>query len=85
MSLFDYFRNKPQRSASVAKERLQVVIAHQRSQRGGGGPDYLPLLKQDLLAVIRKYVEISEDDVHVQFDHQDHCDVLELNVTLPER
>ncbi len=83
MSLFDYFRAKPKPSANLAKERLQVVIAHQRAQRGG--PDYLPMLKQDLLAVIRKYVEISEDDVQVQFDHQGDCDVLELNVVLPER
>jgi cell division topological specificity factor len=83
MSLFDYFRGKPQTSASVAKERLQVVIAHERSQRGG--PDYLPMLKQDLLEVIRKYVPISEEDVSVQFDHQGNCDVLELNVTLPDR
>ena len=83
MSLLDYFRAKPKPSANLAKERLQVVIAHQRAQRGG--PDYLPMLKQDLLAVIRKYVEISESDVQVQFDHQENCDVLELNVILPER
>lgn len=82
MSLFDYFKSKPKSSAAVAKERLQVLIAHERSQRGG--PDYLPMLKQDLLAVIRKYVPISDEDVSVQFDHQGNCDVLELNVTLPE-
>lgn len=56
MSLLDYFRsNKKQNTAQLAKERLQIIVAHERSSRGG--PDYLPQLKQDLLDVIRKYVQ----------------------------
>ena len=83
MGIFNFFRNrKPQASANIAKERLQVVIAHERSDREG--PDYLPMLKQDILEVIKKYVSIGEDQVSVQLDSQDDCDVLELNITLPE-
>ena len=58
MSLLDYFRsNKKQNTAQLAKERLQIIVAHERSSRGG--PDYLPQLKQDILDVIRKYVNID--------------------------
>ncbi|WP_336367160.1 cell division topological specificity factor MinE [Marinobacter sp. C2H3] len=83
MSFLDYFRSKKNASASVAKERLQIIVAHERGQRDQ--PDYLPQLQQELLAVIRKYVQISDDMVQVEVDRNDNCSVLELNVTLPER
>jgi cell division topological specificity factor len=83
MSFLDYFRSKKNnRSASVAKERLQIIVAHERGQREQ--PDYLPELQKELLAVIRKYVQISDDQVQVEVDRNDSCSVLELNVTLPE-
>ena len=81
MSLLDYFRsNKKQNTAQLAKERLQIIVAHERSSRGG--PDYLPQLKQDLLDVIRKYVQISPEQVTVQLDKKDDLSVLELNIML---
>lgn len=83
MSFFDYFRNKKTNSASIARERLQIIVAHERSQRDQ--PDYLPALQQEILAVIRKYVQIEDDQVQVQLDKNDSCSVLELNVTLPDR
>jgi len=83
MSFFDYFRSKKNSTASVAKERLQIIVAHERGQREQ--PDYLPQLQQELLDVIRKYVQISDDMVQVEVDRNDHCSVLELNVTLPEK
>lgn len=83
MSFFNYFRNKKNNSASIARERLQIIVAHERSQRDQ--PDYLPALQQEILAVIRKYVQIEDDQVQVQLDKNDSCSVLELNVTLPDR
>ncbi|WP_404368727.1 cell division topological specificity factor MinE [Marinobacter sp.] len=84
MSFFDYFKStKKNTSASVAKERLQIIVAHERGQRDL--PDYLPQLQQELLAVIRKYVQIDDDMVHVELDRNESCSVLELNVTLPEK
>lgn len=82
MSLFDYFRseNKPS-SASVAKERLQILVAHERNQRSA--PDYLPALQKDLMTVIAKYVQIDEQDIQVSLDNHDQLSVLELNITLP--
>ncbi|TVP12097.1 cell division topological specificity factor MinE [Shewanella sp. MSW] len=85
MSLLDYFRSsKKSSTAATAKERLQIIVAHQRGERGA--PDYFPQMKQEIIEVIRKYVHISEEQVSVQLDqNDDNLSVLELNVTLPER
>lgn len=85
LKLFDYFRapKRPATSAQVAKERLQVVIAHQRTQRSRH--DFLPDLQRELLLVIRKYVAIDEQQVQVQLDRDGDCEVLELNITLPDK
>ncbi len=84
MSLLDYFRSKRnKRSAGLAKERLQILVAHERAARDG--LDYLPALQDELLAVIQKYVEVDRDAVRVELDREGDCEVLELNVTLPER
>jgi cell division topological specificity factor len=82
MSIFSYLLPKKQTSASVAKERLQIIVARERSTRGG--PDYLPQLQQELLMVVRKYVPVGEDAVNVQVDRDSGCESLELNITLPE-
>ncbi len=83
MSFLDYFRSQGKRSASVAKERLQIVVARERANRGG--PDYLPELQSEILKVIRRYVEVDQDAVQIQLDREGDCEVLELNITLPER
>ncbi len=82
MSFFDYFRSQKTRSASVAKERLQIIVARERTRRSG--PDYLPMLQDELLAVIRKYVQVEDDAVRMQLDRDGGCEVLELNITLPD-
>ncbi|MFK0087846.1 cell division topological specificity factor MinE [Pseudomonas sp. BJa5] len=84
MNLFDFFRGRQkQSSASVAKERLQIIVAHERGQRST--PDYLPALQKELVEVIRKYVNIGTDDVQVALENQGSCSILELNITLPDR
>ena len=82
MGMFDFLRVK-KNTASIAKDRLRIIIAQERSAHGG--PDYLPLLRRELLEVIRKYVNVDQEavDIHVEKDG-DH-DVLELSVALPER
>lgn len=82
MSLLDYFRTQKKSNASLAKERLQIIVAHERQNRMS--PDYLPALKKDIMAVIAKYVKVSEEHVSVEFDQGDELAVLELNVTLPD-
>lgn len=84
MSLLDYFRSqRNKRSAGIAKERLQILVAHERAARDG--LDYLPALQDELLEVIRKYVDVDRDAVNIELDREGDCEVLELNVTLPER
>ena len=82
MSFLDYFRSKNKSTANVAKERLQIIVAHERTTRNQ--PDYLPALQKDLVAVISKYIPIDEEQVSVALDQNDDCAVLELNITLPE-
>lgn len=84
MGILDYFKSKPKKSANTAKERLQIIVAHERSIRKGA--EYLPRMKEDILNVIRKYVNISEDDINVMLETDNNdCQILELNITLPEK
>ncbi len=83
MGLFDFLRSRPKNTASTAKERLRIIVAQERSTRGG--PDYLPLLRRELLEVIRKYVSVDIDAVQVQLEKDGEHDVLELTVTLPDK
>lgn len=83
MSILDYlFKNKPKSTASIAKERLQIIVSHERTARAS--PDYLPMLQKELLEVISKYVEIDKEQVKVELERSGNCSILELNVTLPD-
>lgn len=81
MSILNYLRRR-NTTAKVAKERLQIIISHERSQRTT--PDYLPKLQEEILAVIAKYVNINHEKVTVNFERSGDNAVLELNVTMPE-
>ena len=84
MGIFDYFKSKNEpTSASVAKERLQIIVAHESGKRQQ--PDYLPQMQKEIIEVIRKYVNIGSDDVQIQLENIEDCSVLELNVTLPDQ
>ena len=82
MGLMALFRRTPQ-TAKVAKERLRIIVAQERSARGG--PDYLPLLRREILEVIRKYVNVDPDAIQVHVEREDGHEVLELSVALPEK
>lgn len=84
MSLLQFFRPTKKSSASVAKERLQIIVAERRSHNDPA-PTYLPQLKEDILAVIAKYVDVDPNMVELSFDQKDDdISVLELNVKLPD-
>jgi cell division topological specificity factor len=80
--LLTLFRRRPS-SANVAKERLRIIVAQERSTRGG--PDYLPVLRSELLNVIRKYVNVDVEAIQVNFEREGGQEVLELSVALPDR
>lgn len=69
------------RSAQIARERLQIVVSHQRTEEGD--PEFLPRLRHELLTVICRYVKVDKDQVNVQLQRAGSCSILELNVTLP--
>ena len=81
MGLFDFLKTK-KNTAETAKNRLQIIIAQERSSRGA--PDYLPLLRRELLEVIRKYVNVDVDAVKVDVIKDGDHDVLDSSVALPE-
>lgn len=85
MSIFNYLRKRNNSTASVAKERLQIIISHERTERNKGNkPDYLPKLQEEILAVIAKYIPISRDQVKVNLERMGDSAVLELNFTMPD-
>lgn len=83
MSILSFLLGEKKKSAAVAKERLQLIIAHERA--GGRPPaDYLPALQKELVAVISKYVKISNDDIRVSLERQDDLEVLEVKIEIPQ-
>ncbi len=82
MGILDFLKNKPKPSASIAKERLRIIVAQERSTRGG--PDYLPMMRNELLEVIKKYICVDIEDININVEHTSGHEVLELSVALPE-
>ena len=70
MSLFSLiFGGSKPKTASIAKERLQLIIAHERNE-SNNTPDFLPALQQELMAVISKYVSVNPEDIKVSIEKQ---------------
>ncbi|ARU06518.1 cell division topological specificity factor MinE [Comamonas serinivorans] len=84
MSLLSLLLGEKKKTASVAKERLQIILAHERVGKNMGEPDYLPALQRDLVAVISKYIKIDPRDIQVNLDRQDNFEVLEVKIELPD-
>lgn len=83
MSFLDFFLGEKKKTARVAKERLQIILAHERA--GRSTLNYLPALQRDLVAVIGKYVKVNPEDIVVNLERQDDLDVLEVKIELPEK
>jgi cell division topological specificity factor len=80
MRLFDFLFPERRNSASVAKERLKIVLAHERASRDA--PDFLPALQKELLEVVARYVEIKSDMIRVNVDKSGETSTLEINVEI---
>lgn len=83
MGFLNFFLGEKKQTATVAKERLQLILAHERNGRSAS-PTYLPDLQRELVAVISKYVSISSDDIKVSMERQDNLEVLEVKIELPD-
>jgi cell division topological specificity factor len=84
MSFLSMLLGQRKTSANVAKERLQIILAHERGA-SNSSPDYLPALQQELIAVISKYVKINPEDIKVQLERQDDLEVLEVKIEMPQK
>jgi len=84
MSLLSFLLGEKKKSAAVAKERLQIILAHERSGRNPGQPDCLPAPQRELVAVISKCVRVNPEDLKGHFERQDEREVLEAKIELPE-
>jgi cell division topological specificity factor len=84
MSFLSFLLGEKKQTASIAKDRLQIILAHERAGRNAAEPDYLPALQRELVAVISKYIKINPDDIKVQLDRQDNLEVLEVKIELPD-
>lgn len=80
MNLLDLFRKKP--SAPVARERLQVLLAHERGAHGQS--ELLAKLQEEILQVIAKHIKVSKDQVHIKVDRADEIATLEIDVEMPD-
>jgi len=79
MTLFDLFR--PRRTASVARERLQVLLSHERAERGER--DLLGLLRGEILAAITKHVMVDPENIRIQMDRGAIVSTLEIDIEIP--
>ncbi|MET3106300.1 cell division topological specificity factor [Oxalobacteraceae bacterium GrIS 2.11] len=82
MALLSFLFNSKPKTASAAKERLQIIIARERS--GRTGYDFLPALHAELIAVISKYTKVDPKDITLSLDRKGDLEVLDVNVVLPE-
>ncbi|CDM62772.1 cell division topological specificity factor [Rhizobium tibeticum] len=78
MSIFSIFSK--QRTAPAARERLQVLLAHERVSAGS---DLVSLLREEILAVIAKHVQVDSERVRVTMDRDEHMSILEIDVEIP--
>lgn len=82
MSFLSFLLGNKKTSASVAKDRLQLILINERNT--GIAPDYLPQLQKELVEVISKYVKINPEDIKVNLDRQDSLEVLEVKIEMPQ-
>ena len=82
MSFLDYLLGSRKKTAHVAKDRLKLILAHERD---ADGPDFLPALQEELLAVIAKYIPVDKENIKVSMERRGDFEVLELNVLFPDQ
>lgn len=72
---------RKEKSAQTAKERLQILLAHERSSTSS--PDFLPQLQRDILEVIKRHMKIDDKSVDIRMERGDELSSLEINIELP--
>lgn len=82
MSMFGLFRRQPRSdTADTAKERLSILLAHERG--GRASPDVLPLIQREIIEVIQRHMKVGRDSVDIKIERGDDFSTLEINIELP--
>lgn len=81
MNLFKLLRKTG--SAPAARERLQILLAHERNVRDQ--PDLLGILREEILAVIGKHIQLDADKVKIKMDRGGSVSTLEVDIEIPNR
>jgi len=79
MNLFGLFRRGP--SAHVARERLQILLAHERIARSQ--PDLLSVLREEILAVVSRHIAFEPDRVQIKMDRGKSVSTLAVDIEIP--
>ena len=74
---------KKRSSAPIARDRLQILLAHERISIGDGKDDLLAQLHREIMEVIKRHVAIDQDKVQIKLDRQANCSLLEIDVEVP--
>jgi cell division topological specificity factor len=77
--IFQLFKRRP--TANVARERLQILLAHERASAGQEG--LVAILREEILAVIAKHVSVARDKVQVKVEREGEMSILEIEVEMP--
>jgi len=80
MNLLRFFNGR-KATAPVARERLQILLAHERGLRGQ--PDLLATLREEILAVVSKHIELDPDKVTIRLDRGPTVSTLEVDIEVP--
>ena len=83
MSLLSFLLGERKNTAGIAKERLQIILAHERGD-SGRSVNYLPDLQKELIAVISKYVKVRPEDIRIQLERKENLEVLKVKIELPD-
>jgi cell division topological specificity factor len=78
MNLFNMFRRG---TAPVARERLQILLAHERSARSQ--PDLLGVLREEILALISRHISFNPDKVQIKMDRGKSVSTLAVDIEIP--
>ncbi|AOX17404.1 cell division topological specificity factor MinE [Kozakia baliensis] len=82
MSLFGFFNKR--NTSTVARDRLQILLAHERSA-GAGDSDLITKLHQEILEVIKRHVAVDQDKVQIKLDGSSNgCSMLEIDIEVPQ-
>jgi len=79
LNLFSLFNRRS--SAPVARERLQILLSHERAERGR--PDLLVVLREEILAVVGRHIAVEQDKVRVKMTRDDDISTLEIDIEVP--